>query len=72
MARVFAVMAALILSKSGRNVPGLKGTRTTWYATYPKTALALLRITQTAGPIGKTGAVSDTTDDVFYLLSAPE
>ena len=51
---------------------GLRGTRYTWYATYPKTALALLRITQTAGPIGKTGAVSDTTDDVFYLLSAPE
>jgi len=51
---------------------GLKGTRCTWFATYPKTASALLRISQTAGPLGKGGPISDTTDDVFFLLSPPE
>lgn len=51
---------------------GLRGTRTTWYATYPKTVAALFRISQTAGPVGKSGAASDTTDDVFFLLSPPE
>jgi hypothetical protein len=50
-----------------------KGNRYTWYATFPKTESARLRISQVAGPLGKSAKPSvDTTDEVFFVLNPVE